>query len=113
MLKVNKNLELALKTLEVLKDQEKPVRTQDIAEKIGVSPQFLEQVLRKLRMAGITSSVRGPGGGNKITKGQTISALSVANALGYVVSPVSEGTGLSSVLTQAIATAFETTRIEL
>lgn len=115
MLKVNRNVELALKTIEFLKQEEKPVRTRDIAEKIGTTTAFLEQVVRKLRVAGITTPVRGPGGGYKLNRGHTITALNVAIALGY--NPKSATgevtTGLSDTLSQSLTTAFDSVRIDL
>lgn len=112
MLKINKNVKLALKTIEFLKSSEGPVRTQDIAEKIGTSTAFLEQIVRKLRVAGITKSVRGPGGGTQLNRGQTVTALSVAKAFGYSVSEETTE-DLSAKLQAALAEAFENTRIDL
>ena len=109
MLKINKNVKLALKAIEFLKGSEGPVRTQDIAVKIGTSTAFLEQIVRKLRVAGITKSVRGPGGGTQLNRGQTVTALSVAQAFGYNVSVDTDG--VTGSLTQALTAAFENTRI--
>lgn len=85
MLKINRNVEIALKAIEALAHSDKPVRVSDLAQKIGTTDSFLEQVVRKLRLAGITSAVRGPGGGVVLNKGQSVSALKVAQAMGYVV----------------------------
>jgi len=111
MLKVNKNVKLALATIEFLKGAEGPVRTQDIAAKIGTSTAFLEQIVRKLRVAGITKSVRGPGGGSVLSRGQTVTALGVAKAFGYVGQ--GELLGATGTLSGALEKAFESVRIEL
>jgi Rrf2 family iron-sulfur cluster assembly transcriptional regulator len=111
MLKVNKNVEIALKTLEVLKAEESPLKAQEIAEKIGATTSFVEQVARKLRIAGITKSVRGPGGGYVVNRGQTVTALTVAKLLGYSTDGALQG--VTGTLSQAISGAFENTRVEL
>ena len=43
---------------------DKPVSSSLIASKTGISSQFIEQILRQLRLAGITGSVRGAKGGH-------------------------------------------------
>lgn len=43
--------------------ESKAVRLKDIADKHSINIDLLEQVARRLRIAGIISSVRGPGGG--------------------------------------------------
>lgn len=56
---------------------------EDAAHNLGVSKPFLEQVARRLRIAGVISSTRGPGGGYEIDREATM--VQVFNAL----SPVS------------------------
>ena len=51
-----------------LEDKETPVRLQDIATTLEMSQPFLEQIARKLRIAGIIDSVRGPVGGYRLQK---------------------------------------------
>ena len=43
---------------------DKPVSSSLISSKTGISSQFIEQILRQLRLAGITGSVRGAKGGH-------------------------------------------------
>src|SRR5688572_10633985 len=64
MIKFNANYVLAVNFLNVLYKSEpnKPVRLEDCV-KPGEQIHFLEQVARKLRVAGLVRSVRGPGGG--------------------------------------------------
>jgi len=83
MLKINRNLEIALATIGEIKKSEKPVRVQDIAEKTGAPRAFLDQVVCKLTKHGITKSHRGPGGGITVAK-EKVNVLEVAVALGYV-----------------------------
>jgi DNA-binding IscR family transcriptional regulator len=83
MLKLNRNIEVALQAAEFLKGKTKPVRLQDVAEAIGTTDNFIEQVARKLRVAGILTSVRGPGGGHLLNPEVKVTALAVAEALGY------------------------------
>lgn len=111
MLKVNKNIEVALKALEVLKNETTPIRSQNIAEKIGSTTSYVEQVVRKLRVAGFTKAVRGPGGGYIANRGQTITALNVAQLFGYNANTTNEG--VTGNLAQALNSAFENTRIDL
>jgi Rrf2 family iron-sulfur cluster assembly transcriptional regulator len=111
MLKVNKNVEVALKTLEILNEFDKPLRTESIAHKIEATPDYVEQVVRKLRMAGIVRAVRGPGGGYVVNRGQTVSALTVASLFGYETTTSLEG--MAGSLAQALNNAFKTTTIDL
>jgi len=45
-----------------------PVRRIDTGERQGFSEDYLEQLLVKLRHAGIVTAVRGPGGGYRLSK---------------------------------------------
>lgn len=54
------------------------------AEGMKISHSFLEQIARKLRIAGIVKSIRGPGGGYELSGDTSIAA--VLNAVG--VSPL-------------------------
>ncbi len=47
-------------------------RVQDAAEDFNVSHSFLEQIARKMRIGGVLSSVRGPGGGYTLTSNPTV-----------------------------------------
>ena len=53
----------ALADLNNLSDQKNPVVLRDIALRQGIDLTYLEQLFRKLRMAGIVKSVRGRNGG--------------------------------------------------
>ena len=53
----------ALADLEYLSNYENPVSLKDIAARQGIDLTYLEQLFRKLRIAGIVKSVRGRNGG--------------------------------------------------
>ena len=46
----------------------KPVSLADIAERQEISLSYLEQLFAKLRRSGLVSSVRGPGGGYRLSR---------------------------------------------
>lgn len=47
---------------------DKPIALADIAERQEISLSYLEQLFAKLRRGGLVSSVRGPGGGYRMSK---------------------------------------------
>lgn len=47
--------------------QSAPIPLDEIAARQGVSLSYLEQIFANLRKAGLVESVRGPGGGYKVT----------------------------------------------
>ncbi len=47
----------------------KPVALSDIAERQEISLSYLEQLFGKLRKGGLVKSVRGPGGGYRLSRG--------------------------------------------
>ena len=74
-----------------------PVTIKEISEKQDVSVAYLEQILNKLRKAGIIQSVKGPGGGymhardpEKISIGQILKELEGPVAITSCLDP-SEG----------------------
>ncbi len=59
-----------------------PVTIKEISEKQDVSVAYLEQILNKLRKAGLIKSVKGPGGGYLLSKGpERISIASIVSEL--------------------------------
>ncbi len=67
---------------------QKPIKLYDISQRQSISLFYLEQLFRKLRMANIVFSVRGPGGGylfKKLLK--EISIKDILDAVGENVSP--------------------------
>jgi len=51
-----------------LTDENAAVSLHHLAEKEGISPQFLQQIFYRLRRQGIISASRGPGGGFRLAR---------------------------------------------
>jgi Rrf2 family iron-sulfur cluster assembly transcriptional regulator len=51
-----------------IRAREKPVSLADISQRQGISLSYLEQLFAKLRKHGLVSSVRGPGGGYRLSR---------------------------------------------
>ena len=71
------------------RDGNRPVSLKDIAARQGVSVDYLEQLLRRLRKAGLVRSVRGPRGGFVLGRGASeINLWDVISAVEQDVTPV-------------------------
>jgi len=46
-----------------------PILRQDIAERQGISADYVAQLFRRLRAAGLVEAVKGPGGGYRLARG--------------------------------------------
>lgn len=66
-MRLSKNTEYAMIGLKML-NTNTPIKLEYISTVSALPNSFLEQIFRKLRMAGIVSSVRGPGGGYVLAK---------------------------------------------
>lgn len=75
-----------------MQETEDPVRTALLSENTGITVQFIEQIIRPLKKAGLIKSVRGAAGGHildkdpaNITLGEIVrimeGAISIANCL--------------------------------
>jgi Rrf2 family transcriptional regulator, iron-sulfur cluster assembly transcription factor len=60
----------------------KPVSLINVSKRQDISLSYLEQLFRKLRLQGIVSAVRGPGGGYRLTR--QITTLTVADIVAAV-----------------------------
>jgi Rrf2 family iron-sulfur cluster assembly transcriptional regulator len=72
----------------------KPVSIKTIAQKEGISAEFLEQIFFRLRRAGVIESVRGPGGGFYFSRpldGITLMDILEASGEGLGIVPCSCG----------------------
>lgn len=110
-MKLNKKVELGIKALNALKNRPNPTRTVDIASEVGTTVNFLEQIMRNLRRAGIVTVKRGPGGGYSLDSSKPVTAHAVAQAVGRDLgfpSPDGSSTGR---LRNAILDAFYSTVI--
>ncbi len=114
-MKINKKLELAIRSVKALQTRNTPTRTADLATEVGTTLHFLEQIMRNLRTAGLVVSVRGPGGGYVLADrgtGTEVTAYDVAKAVGRLNQGLDAGdTSPANRLRLAIATAFENTTI--
>lgn len=109
-MKLNKKLELGIKAVETLKTLgTEPVRTQDLAVKIGTTTNFLEQVMRNLRTAGIVTSVRGPGGGFVLSSRKPVTAFQVAQAVGRTFGNEKNDNTPTGRLSLAVTEAYQNT----
>ena len=66
----------------VTNGDKEPVLRRELADRQGISPDYVAQILRTLRDAGIVEAVRGPGGGyrlaqdpSRITAGDVVRAV--------------------------------------
>ena len=72
----------ALADLQHLSNNQSPVALKDIARRQGIDLTYLEQLFRKLRLAGIVKSIRGRSGGYVYaTQPQSISIKSIMDAV--------------------------------
>jgi Rrf2 family iron-sulfur cluster assembly transcriptional regulator len=62
-----------------LRERETPVSLLSVSERQGISLSYLEQLFGKLRRHALVESVRGPGGGYRLTK--PVDAVSVADII--------------------------------
>ena len=63
--------------------EESPVSSSWLSVQTGISAQFIEQILRQLRLAGITDSVRGACGGHiLVQKPDEVTIGKILNAMG-------------------------------
>lgn len=77
---------------------ERPVAIREIAERQRISLSYLEQILHRLGRAGVVESVRGPGGGVRLTRkpsevtiGDIVRALEGPIALSHCLEPGEAG----------------------
>lgn len=82
-MKLNKKLEIGINAIKSLKVKNGPVRIFDLAPEIGTTTTFLEQIMRDLRIAGLISVKKGPGGGYQLSNPLSdITAYQVGMAVG-------------------------------
>lgn len=111
-MKLNKKLEIGINAVSALKKREGFVRTSDIATEIGTTVNFLEQIMRNLRVGGIVTVKRGPGGGYSLNKESDLTAYSVAKSVGRFPDNLTEGdVSLTAQLRNNIIEAFRNTKL--
>lgn len=79
---------------EIAKDHERPITIKEIARRQGMSVSYLEQLLNRLRRAGLIKSRKGPGGGyvlgkrpEEISIGMILRTLEGPVAITYCLNP--------------------------
>jgi len=101
------DLDLSMKAVKLLKTKVGVTGIDAIVSEIGGTHTYLEQLTRKLRVANLLKSVRGPGGGYVLTdQGKKATAYDVARALGRapktVFQPVTPTDKFMKVLERAL-----------
>lgn len=115
-MKLNKKLEIGLNAVTALKKRGSGngfVKIVDIANEVGTTVHFLEQIMRDLRVSGIVAVQRGRGGGYLLNYDPDLTAYSVAKAVGRFPDVVIESVDHSvpTILKQNILEAFRNTKI--
>lgn len=112
-MKLTRKLEIGINAVNVLKSKTGPTKVADMTTDVGTTVNFLEQIMRNLREAGIVSVKRGPGGGYILNKEVPVTAMQVAEALKSA--PVGNKMSLDGTpvgrLNKALAEAFLNTSI--
>lgn len=110
-MKLNRKLEIALKALDILKTKRGHTRTEDMVVEADTTIHLLEHVMRELRIAGIVTVKRGPGGGYTLNTAGDFSAYHVAMAVGRDFGELKFDESPSSRLSKSIVDAFLSTKI--
>jgi Rrf2 family iron-sulfur cluster assembly transcriptional regulator len=112
-MKLTKNVEISMNALKVLKSKEGFVRVQDMASEVGTTVHFLEQIMRKLKNAGLVDVKRGPGGGYAFKRDLgEVNAFQVASAFGkFSLSLNADDTSPANRLKLSVAEAFRNTTV--
>jgi Rrf2 family cysteine metabolism transcriptional repressor len=88
-MKISKKCQYALKAVFELawQDQDKPIRTYEIAEAQHISPRFMEIILNELKHGGFVESRRGNEGGYMLAR--DAQDLTVREIIEYIEGPIS------------------------
>lgn len=73
---------LAMLELAANHEADEPVRIRDIADKHGIPPRFLVQILLQLKAAGLVASTRGAAGGYQLARSPD--ELSLSDVIGVI-----------------------------
>lgn len=111
-MRLNRNIELGIRAVSALKTKTGPTKIVDLAGEIGTTVNFLEQIMRNLRVAGIVGVKRGPGGGCFLYTNSTHTAFDVARAVGKFSIGLDAGdTSPTNQLRIAVSEAFRNVTI--
>lgn len=88
-MKITKQLQIGISAVHRLKyHSETPVKTEVLAETLGTTAGFLNQILKKLRKSGLVIAKNGPGGGYMFNHDlESVDAFDVAHSLGHEFAP--------------------------
>jgi DNA-binding IscR family transcriptional regulator len=112
-MKINKKLEIAINTMSALRSKPLPARSADLAREVGTTENFMEQIMRQLRIAGLVDVKRGPGGGyfRCLKDEEGVSAHMVARAVGVSILSQPDTSTAAGKLSSEIAKAYLNTTI--
>jgi DNA-binding IscR family transcriptional regulator len=65
-MKLNKKVQLAINAIAYMQ-MGQTYNTESVAKAVGTTSQFMEQIMRKLRLGGLVEAKKGPSGGYKRT----------------------------------------------
>jgi Rrf2 family protein len=83
---------------------ERPVPLREVSENEAIPEQFLDQIMVKLRRAGLVTSVRGAGGGYRLSRrAEEISIGSIVRVLEGSLSPINCITEVKGILRKTSA----------
>lgn len=109
-MKLNKKLEIGIKAITALKKRNGFASASEILEESGTTINFLEQVMHNLKRGGLISVKRGPNGGYLLNNSESITAYSVAKAVGRFNDESSDyGNNTANVLQKNVMEAYKNT----
>jgi Rrf2 family protein len=65
-MKISKDFEIAMNILSYLKKQNTSVTSDELARVVDSTPEFVQQIMGKLRKKHLVGSTKGPGGGYRL-----------------------------------------------
>lgn len=83
-MKINKDVLIAVELIRMAR-WIRPLNLQNFSTSKGFDYNFVQQISRKLKTAGIVTTTRGPGGGVLVDQWLSVSAFDVYRALGHKV----------------------------
>lgn len=87
-MKITKKLQIGIDAVGIIKKAKSPLTTAELADVIGTTSGFLNQIMKNLTKSELVHSKYGPGGGYVLNpKKKDLSAYDVAVALNYEFAP--------------------------
>jgi DNA-binding IscR family transcriptional regulator len=85
MQRINEDLRVAMRVVQILKRKKVPMTSENLAKELRSTKFFVIKVAQELIKANLLESIRGAEGGFALGKNKKITALDVAQALGYYI----------------------------